>query len=77
MRPEIQVILSGSLTFGVPLILAVRELYILRRGSGGGWRPDPKPDDVTPKPLPPCLLVHFERRPPVPEAPKPRVLELV
>jgi hypothetical protein len=76
MRPELQVILSGSLTFGVPLILAVRELLILRRGSGG-WRPDPKPEDETPKPLPPCLLIHFQPRPPAPEAPKTRVLELV
>ena len=75
MRPELFVLLSGCLTFGVPLILAIRELAVLRRGrnSGGGWRPPPAPEPG-PKPLPPCLLVAFQPRPPVSE--KPRVLEL-
>jgi len=54
MRPELQVFLSGCLTFGVPLVLAVRELMLLRRG--GSWRPDPAPEPQ-PRPLPPCLLV--------------------
>ena len=54
MRPELQVFLSGCLTFGIPLVLAFRELRLLRRG--GSWRPDPAPDPQ-PKPLPPCLLV--------------------
>jgi hypothetical protein len=55
MRADVQAILSCSLTFGVPLVLALRELKLLRRG--GGWSPDRIPDDETPRPLPPCLFV--------------------
>jgi hypothetical protein len=48
------------LTFGVPLLLAVRELVVLRRGSSGGgfgdWR-DAPPRPPMPPQLPPCLLV--------------------
>ena len=62
------VLLSGTLTFGVPLLLAVRELKTLgprgedRRGPDDG-NPDPvppspdKPVVVTvQKPLPDCLI---------------------
>jgi hypothetical protein len=31
MTPETQILLSGALTFGVPLALAARELIALRR----------------------------------------------
>ncbi len=65
MNPGTQIILSGTLTFGVPLALAVRDLLALRRSSGGGWRPEP-PEPVFPKPpsggcparpaLPTCLI---------------------
>jgi len=49
MTPAAQILLSGALTFGVPLALAVRDLMALRRGSGGGyWPPQPQ----TPPPLP-------------------------
>jgi hypothetical protein len=48
MAPSTQIVLSGCLTFGVPMLVALRELFTLRRG-GGSWRPDPKP---TPPPLP-------------------------
>ncbi len=45
------IVLSGALTFGVPLALAVRELMVLRRRDEGGWNGDgPRP--VVPKPLP-------------------------
>ena len=66
MSPATQVILSGLLTFGVPLLFAVRELIALRRwrdGPGGWERPtEPTPlpgppggSQVT-KPLPACLI---------------------
>ena len=66
MSPGTQIILSGTLTFGVPLALAVRDLIALRRPPSGGWRPEPA--DPTPPPpsggggqarpaLPACLLV--------------------
>lgn len=65
MDPEVYILLSGALTFGVPLALAVRELLVLRRdggGGGGSWKGDPAPE--TPpapapagnKPLPDCLI---------------------
>jgi hypothetical protein len=41
MSPELVVVLSGTLTFGVPLVVAVREVIVTRRG--GGWRPPPRP----------------------------------
>jgi hypothetical protein len=66
MSPGVQIILSGTLTFGVPLALAIRDLWTLRRPSGGGgWRPEPpappapKPTNNTDpvrKPLPACLI---------------------
>ena len=64
MSPEAQVLLSGTLTFGVPLGLALRELVALRRGTGGSSKPDRKPDAPRPpapqpvgtRPLPDCLI---------------------
>ncbi len=76
MRPDIHILLSGCLTFGLPLLFAIRELLILRRddnGDGPQRRPDP---EVPPKPLPPCLLVAFQPRP-VPQRPEVRQPELV
>ncbi len=50
MSPSVQIILSGTLTFGIPLLLAARELLVLRRGGGGGsWRVEPRPEP--PRPL--------------------------
>jgi hypothetical protein len=61
-----QIILSGVLTFGVPLAFAVSELAGLRRGGGGPARrhvppaPAPVPPAPglapSPKPLPACLI---------------------
>ncbi len=78
MSPETQILLSGALTFGVPLVLAVRELLLLRRPPRGGWRPEPMPPNAGPvplpaggKPLPDCLIPK-----PMPNrATKPRELE--
>ncbi len=72
MNPGTQIILSGTLTFGVPLVLAVRDLIYLRRPSGGSWRPEP-PEPVAPRPagggghsrpvLPECLLIAARGQP--------------
>ncbi len=73
MAPALQVILSGTLTFGVPLAVAVHELIVTRRG--GGWRPEKLPDPQPRKPLPPCLIPQLGPRPPLAHTPRPRVLE--
>ncbi len=68
MSPTTQVLLSGALTFGVPLALAFRELRVLRRPNrGAGWGgdpivptppPPPPTDPETPsRPLPECLII--------------------
>ena len=59
MSPGTFVVLSGVLTFGVPLALAIRELRELRRPPRGGWGlpPSPPPEEpIGPKPLPECLV---------------------
>ena len=72
MTPGTQIILSGTLTFGVPLALAVRDLLITRRTQGGSWDPEPpKPVPPTPagggnanrRPLPQCLIDAATIRP--------------
>ena len=59
------VLLSGALTFGAPLVLAVRELVVLRRDRGdGGWSGEWRRSEVVPPPgprgggqaLPACLI---------------------
>ncbi len=75
MSPATQIILSGTLTFGVPLALAVRDLIVTRRssGGGGGWGGEP-PGPVVPgpaggggglvsRPLPQCLIDAAAIRP--------------
>lgn len=65
MAPGTQVLLSGALTFGVPLLLAAYELVALGRASGGSSRFDgPRNDAPSPPvpggepqpPLPACLI---------------------
>lgn len=58
MSSETQVLLSGALTFGAPLALAVCELFILRRrpSSDDSGPPAPPPKPIGPKPLPDCLI---------------------
>lgn len=77
MNAGVQVVLSGALTFGIPLVWALRELVVLRRPQGGSWPgdeprlPDPRPlPPDAPKRLPECLI------PKLPAA-RPRVPELV
>ena len=69
MNSNTFMLLSGALSFGAPLLLAVRELVVLRRdqggsGGSGAWRrgdaPRPKRPTGGPlehqRPLPPCLI---------------------
>lgn len=66
MSPDVHILLSGALSFGVPLALAIRELIVLGRdpgtpGNGGDARerlPVPTPPDHDPAlpPLPPSLV---------------------
>jgi len=65
MSPPTQVILSGLLTFGAPLALAIRELILLRRppSSGPGLPPAATPEPQRPKPLPHCLIPRPIERP--------------
>jgi hypothetical protein len=55
MAPALQISLSFALTFGVPALLAVRELLLLRRDDGPPdwiWRPeDMRPPDPLPSPV--------------------------
>jgi hypothetical protein len=87
MSPETQVLLSGMLTFGLPLLLAVHELFALRRNGGNGWKPDRTPDPKprplplggTPvqRPLPACLIPVLPPRPVTPPSVRARELEHV
>ena len=86
MTPATQLLLSGALTFGTPLALAIRDLFWLHRGGGSGggdWRKDPpKPVSpppsggiaLSPRPLPDCLIP--KRNPNLSPAKPVRVKEL-
>ena len=67
MSPGVQMILSGALTFGVPILYAAGELVSLkrrrpRRGFGPDRPPEPPPRPVpnghspAQKSLPACLI---------------------
>lgn len=73
MSPTTIVLLSSLLTYGVPLALAVYQIWSLRRPStGNDGPPPPAPDKPhSPKPLPDCLLPKPVRAP----SPRVRVLE--
>ncbi len=55
MSPSTHVILSMSLTMGVPLLWAVRELFVMHRANGGGLAPQAD-EAPAPKPLPSGLI---------------------
>jgi hypothetical protein len=52
MAPAAQIFLSGVLTVGVPLALAVRELVVVHRRPQAG-PPDDQPPPPPPRPTPP------------------------
>ncbi len=62
MAPSLQIVLSGLLTYGVPLGFAIRELIVLRRfrddDRGRDPAPDPTPMPLAPagRTLPDCLI---------------------
>ncbi len=70
MAPATQIILSGAVTFGIPLALIVRELVVVQRQPKAGPSDDPQPPpppkpnpptDIYSRPLPACLIP--QRRP--------------
>ena len=79
MNPDIQITLSLLLTFGVPLVLALRELLMLRYGGWGRRRypaepPAPRPNDENSRPVLPASLIP--NLPPINQATREKVLEL-
>lgn len=74
MSPGTHMLCSFALTYGIPALLAWRELRTLPKRGGGGRDPEPAPE-IWPRdggrPLPECLI---PRLPPAPVAPS-RVLE--
>jgi hypothetical protein len=57
LAPTTQILCSGALTFGAPLLLALRELMVLRRHrDDDGWEKVAEPPPPAPKPLPECLI---------------------
>ncbi len=84
MDAGLQIVLSGTLTFGVPILIGLRELYMLKPGNGGGrgeYVPDIVPPPPTPsadqpsRPLPACLIPSLPPR--MPESRPVRELEPV
>ena len=78
---DLFITLSFALSFGAPLLLALRELAILKpsanEGPDGGMdqqapAPAPAGDDDLP-PLPPSLIPNLDHDP----APRPKVLDPV
>ncbi|MFP4361916.1 MAG: hypothetical protein ACLFTG_14740 [Alphaproteobacteria bacterium] len=76
---DLFITLSFALSFGAPLVLALRELRLLKAAAGGGRdggvervspAPAPEGDDDLP-PLPPSLIPQRDHDP----APRPKVLE--
>lgn len=58
MSPSTFVILSGILTYGTPLAIAVYEIWALNRPTPRSDDREPPPPEVPrgPRPLPECLL---------------------
>jgi hypothetical protein len=74
MNASTFVLLSGALTYGVPLMLGVRELLILKRGGddrdGGEPRqaaPRPPIPGTPASPLPACLIPNLPAKTPARE----------
>ena len=76
MEASLFVLLSGTLSFGVPLAFGVRELLLLKPGPGDRdddrspeiAPPPPAPGEAGPtRPLPACLIPNLPARTPARE----------
>jgi hypothetical protein len=77
MSPATQVLLSGALTVGVPVALAILDLRAMRRGGGSGGTRSQPPAPPKPRPLPDCLIPKLPPRPAPTEPVRTRTPELV
>jgi hypothetical protein len=59
MSDTLNVYCEFALSFGVPMLLALRELWIVDKPRGG-WREDVPPVPPAPKPLPDCLIPKLQ-----------------
>ena len=64
MSPAVQVTCSLLLSFGVTLVILLRELWITRRHRGGDDRDPRREPAPQPRPLPPCLVPNEQWRAP-------------
>lgn len=64
MSPAVQVTCSLLLSFGVTLVVLLRELWIVRRYRGGDDRDPRRTPAPSPRPLPPCLVPTEQWRAP-------------
>ena len=64
MSPAAQVTFSCLLSFGVLLIVLLRELWVLRRYRGNNDGDPRRAPDPQPRPLPPCLVPNEHWRAP-------------
>jgi hypothetical protein len=77
MRPDIQVLLSGALTFGLPLLLAVRELLVLNRDPTPPAADDDPDSEPSSPLLPPCPMLQARELKPIEPVARARTLEPV
>ena len=64
MSPAVQVAWSLVLSFGVTVIVLLRELWLARRNRGGDDRDPRRTPTPGPRPLPPCLVPTEQWRAP-------------
>ncbi len=64
MSPAVQVTWSLLLSFGVTVVILVREMWIARRNRGGDDRDPRREPTPQPRPLPPCLIPNEQWRAP-------------
>jgi hypothetical protein len=72
-----KVLLSGALTFAVPMVLVILDRRAAGRGGGGGGIRTSAPAPPKPRPLPDCLIPKLPPRDAPTEPIRARVPELV